>query len=229
MPASVTSTTRCARRERRQQLGGAALPRCPRSTTPPGRSSVDPEVGRQPAQPAGVLGRDDVGAGQLGGQPRRRVVGPPDRRRREHQGHAVNLRPPRWADLRDLRCDGDSCGSRPTHCARWVPRRTAVRCPGCAPGSHCRRADSSRRAGWLWPLAVTAVALGLRLWHLGQPDQITFDETYYAKDAWSLIRVRLRPRVRREGRRPDQRRQARPQACGRTPRPRSCTPRSASG
>ena len=40
--------------------------------------------------------------------------------------------------------------------------------------------------GWLWPLAVATVALGLRLWQLGQPDQITFDETYYAKDAWSL-------------------------------------------
>ena len=49
-----------------------------------------------------------------------------------------------------------------------------------------RTAGSSRWSGWLWPLAVAAVALGLRLWHLGQPDQITFDETYYAKDAWSL-------------------------------------------
>ena len=47
-------------------------------------------------------------------------------------------------------------------------------------------AGSSRWAGWLWPLAVATVALGLRLWQLGQPDQITFDETYYAKDAWSL-------------------------------------------
>ena len=49
-------------------------------------------------------------------------------------------------------------------------------------------AGSSRWAGWLWPLAVATVALGLRLWHLGQPDQLTFDETYYAKDAWSLSR-----------------------------------------
>ena len=47
-------------------------------------------------------------------------------------------------------------------------------------------ARSSRRAGWLGPLAVAAVALLLRLWGLGQPDEITFDETYYAKDAWSL-------------------------------------------
>ncbi len=47
-------------------------------------------------------------------------------------------------------------------------------------------AGSARWAGWLWPVAVASVALGLRLWQLGQPDQITFDETYYAKDAWSL-------------------------------------------
>ncbi len=45
---------------------------------------------------------------------------------------------------------------------------------------------ASARAGWLGPLAVTAFALLLRLWGLGRPDEITFDETYYAKDAWSL-------------------------------------------
>ena len=41
-------------------------------------------------------------------------------------------------------------------------------------------------AGWLGPLAVAGLALLLRLWRLGDPDDITFDETYYAKDAWSL-------------------------------------------
>ncbi len=45
-----------------------------------------------------------------------------------------------------------------------------------------------RWAGWLGPLAVASLALALRLWQLGRPDQITFDETYYAKDAWSLSR-----------------------------------------
>ena len=44
----------------------------------------------------------------------------------------------------------------------------------------------SRSAGWFGPLAVAALALGLRLVDLGEPDQITFDETYYAKDAYSL-------------------------------------------
>lgn len=40
--------------------------------------------------------------------------------------------------------------------------------------------------GWASALAVTLLALGLRLWHLGTPKVFEFDETYYAKDAWSL-------------------------------------------
>ena len=36
------------------------------------------------------------------------------------------------------------------------------------------------------PLAVTLLAGFLRLWHLGRPHAFLFDETYYAKDAWSL-------------------------------------------
>jgi dolichyl-phosphate-mannose--protein O-mannosyl transferase len=45
-----------------------------------------------------------------------------------------------------------------------------------------------RRAGWTATLAVTALAGFLRFWHLGRPDQFLFDETYYAKDAWSLFK-----------------------------------------
>ncbi len=47
-------------------------------------------------------------------------------------------------------------------------------------------AGSPRLIGWLGPLAVSAFALLLRLWDIHQPDEITFDETYYAKDAYSL-------------------------------------------
>lgn len=43
--------------------------------------------------------------------------------------------------------------------------------------------------GWLGPLAVTALALGVRLWHLGRPKTLSFDETYYAKNAWSMLHV----------------------------------------
>lgn len=43
----------------------------------------------------------------------------------------------------------------------------------------------ARRMGWLLPTAVTLVAAVLRLWNLGHPHAIVFDETYYVKDAWS--------------------------------------------
>ena len=36
-------------------------------------------------------------------------------------------------------------------------------------------------------LAVTALAGFLRFWRLGRPEEFLFDETYYAKDAWSLL------------------------------------------
>ena len=40
--------------------------------------------------------------------------------------------------------------------------------------------------GWAASIAVTLLALFLRLWDLGKPHEFEFDETYYAKDAWSL-------------------------------------------
>ncbi len=43
--------------------------------------------------------------------------------------------------------------------------------------------------GWIGPLVVMALALGVRLWHLGRPGTLSFDETYYAKNAWSMLHV----------------------------------------
>jgi dolichyl-phosphate-mannose--protein O-mannosyl transferase len=34
---------------------------------------------------------------------------------------------------------------------------------------------------------VALLAFGLRVWHLGTPRDFSFDETYYAKDAWSML------------------------------------------
>lgn len=42
--------------------------------------------------------------------------------------------------------------------------------------------------GWLGPLAVTLLAALLRFDRLGTPRDFVFDETYYAKDAYSLLR-----------------------------------------
>lgn len=51
------------------------------------------------------------------------------------------------------------------------------------------RMPDDRLAGWLVTLGVTALAGFLRLWNLGSPREFLFDETYYAKDAWSLWRL----------------------------------------
>jgi dolichyl-phosphate-mannose-protein mannosyltransferase len=41
--------------------------------------------------------------------------------------------------------------------------------------------------GWIWPLIITAFAAFLRFDRLSVPNAIIFDETYYAKDAWSIL------------------------------------------
>lgn len=42
-----------------------------------------------------------------------------------------------------------------------------------------------RLYGWVVPAVVTLLALVLRVWNLGHPHALVFDETYYVKDAWS--------------------------------------------
>jgi len=41
--------------------------------------------------------------------------------------------------------------------------------------------------GWTASIGVFLLALFLRLWSLGTPRRFSFDETYYAKDGWSLL------------------------------------------
>ena len=47
---------------------------------------------------------------------------------------------------------------------------------------------TDRAAAWLWALGVSAVAAVLRFWNLGNPPQVVFDETYYVKDSYSLLK-----------------------------------------
>lgn len=57
-------------------------------------------------------------------------------------------------------------------------------------GARTLALDATRRArltGWLWPLAVTVLGGVLRLANLGRPHQLVFDETYYVKQAYSLL------------------------------------------
>lgn len=43
--------------------------------------------------------------------------------------------------------------------------------------------------GWGGPLLIALFAGILRFWNLGSPHAVIFDETYYAKDAWSLLQL----------------------------------------
>lgn len=50
-----------------------------------------------------------------------------------------------------------------------------------------RLRDQDPVVGWVAAFAVTALAFVMRVWRLGSPRVFEFDETYYAKDAWSLL------------------------------------------
>lgn len=45
---------------------------------------------------------------------------------------------------------------------------------------------SAKAKGWAGPLSIALLAFVLRVWNLGYPRSFLFDETYYAKDAYSL-------------------------------------------
>ncbi len=49
-----------------------------------------------------------------------------------------------------------------------------------------QQALSDRWQSWVITLAITAMAFGLRFVNLAYPNKLEFDETYYAKDAWTL-------------------------------------------
>ena len=47
---------------------------------------------------------------------------------------------------------------------------------------------TDRLTGWVVTLLITAAAFVLRVVNLGYPNKLVFDETYYAKDAYSLLK-----------------------------------------
>ena len=48
---------------------------------------------------------------------------------------------------------------------------------------------SDRIWGWAGPLLMTALAALARFWNLGRPHALVFDETYYVKQAYTLLKV----------------------------------------
>jgi dolichyl-phosphate-mannose-protein mannosyltransferase len=47
---------------------------------------------------------------------------------------------------------------------------------------------ADRITGWVVTLVITAIAFAIRVVNLGYPNKLVFDETYYAKDAYSLLK-----------------------------------------
>jgi dolichyl-phosphate-mannose--protein O-mannosyl transferase len=47
---------------------------------------------------------------------------------------------------------------------------------------------TDRLTGWLVTLSITAIAFAIRVVGLAYPNKLVFDETYYAKDAYALLR-----------------------------------------
>ncbi|MFF2746849.1 dolichyl-phosphate-mannose--protein mannosyltransferase [Kitasatospora sp. NPDC058048] len=66
------------------------------------------------------------------------------------------------------------------------PAAPATAAPAPAPRGGLVR-WAADRSGWLGPIAVALFAGLLRFWNLGHPGSFVFDETYYPKDAWSLL------------------------------------------
>ncbi|GAA0981024.1 putative dolichyl-phosphate-mannose--protein mannosyltransferase [Nocardioides aquaticus] len=81
---------------------------------------------------------------------------------------------------RDVEFPGVTTGGTLT-----APRPTPPPPGTGSPATPPRR--ESRWIGWGAPLGVTLLALVMRLWDLGSPRSFAFDETYYAKDAWSML------------------------------------------
>ena len=47
---------------------------------------------------------------------------------------------------------------------------------------------ADRVRGWLWPLLITVFAAVTRVYRLSVPNAVIFDETFYVKDAWSILK-----------------------------------------
>ena len=65
--------------------------------------------------------------------------------------------------------------------------RVPVVTPTAAARNRPRWQSEDPVLGWFGAICLASLAFFLRRWHLSTPHQFSFDETYYAKDAWSLL------------------------------------------
>ena len=73
----------------------------------------------------------------------------------------------------------DRGGAFNLHAGRIVPVSTVERLRDPMP--------SDRLVGWVVTVVIGAIVFVTRVVHLGYPNKLVFDETYYAKDAYSLL------------------------------------------
>ncbi len=73
----------------------------------------------------------------------------------------------------------------------WVPRSRAGQAAAALTTLQRLRLPmpSDRINGWLVTLVITALAFVIRVVRLGYPNKLVFDETYYAKDAYALLKT----------------------------------------
>ncbi|MEU8822393.1 phospholipid carrier-dependent glycosyltransferase [Streptomyces sp. NPDC048636] len=101
-------------------------------------------------------------------------------------GQAAGQHPPAWQ--RRLRRFGYAGRPRSDVRERLVPpyAQPGTRLWETLGASPAAAAGIARWTGWAGPLLVALCAGLVRFWRLGSPDNVIFDETYYAKDAWSI-------------------------------------------
>lgn len=49
--------------------------------------------------------------------------------------------------------------------------------------------QAAQRAEWWGPISIALFGFALRVWHLGSPPTMSFDEVYYAENAWSMLKT----------------------------------------
>jgi dolichyl-phosphate-mannose--protein O-mannosyl transferase len=74
-----------------------------------------------------------------------------------------------------------------THTGTLSRTATGDVVPTAAERARPRTTDRDPLIAWTGTAAITFLAAFLRLWNLDYPKSFLFDETYYAKDAWSLV------------------------------------------
>ena len=81
-----------------------------------------------------------------------------------------------WFDAAQLTSAGGTTGGGPAERIAALRARLMTPMP------------DDRLWGWIGPLLVTVFAAVLRFNRLSVPNAVIFDETYYAKDAWSILK-----------------------------------------